>query len=67
MAQRRRKFEREIIVLVDEKRGSGLGARLVTLVEDMRAQWKELDLRIGEFDAEFATFLKADEDATLLL
>lgn len=67
VAQGRRKFEQELVVLIDEKRGSGLGARLVKLVEDMRAQWKELDRRIGEFDAEFATFVKTDEDATLLL
>lgn len=67
VAQRRRKFERELVVMVDDKWGSGLAARLVNLVEDMRAQWKEFDRRIGEFDAEFATFVKTDEDATLLL
>jgi transposase len=65
--QGRRKFEQELVVLIDEKRGAGLGARLVKLVQDMRAQWKELDRRIGEFDEEFATFAKADEDAALLL
>ena len=54
-------------MLFDEKQGAGLGVRLVKLIEDMRTQWKELDRRIGEFDAEFAAFAKTNEDARLLL
>lgn len=63
----RRKLEQELAVLIDEKEGASLSARLLKLVQDMRAQWKELDRRIGEFDEEFAAFAKADEDAALLL
>jgi transposase len=40
---------------------------VVKLVGDMRTQWKEIDRRIGEFDAEFAAYAKADEVAALLL
>jgi hypothetical protein len=39
----------------------------VKLIEDMRAQWSELDRRIEDFDEEFATFAKVDEDARLLV
>jgi hypothetical protein len=47
---------------IDEKRSARIGARRVKLVQDMRAQWKDLDRRIGEFDEGFAAFAKADED-----
>lgn len=67
VAQGRRKLEQELAVLIDEKQGAGLGERLVKLIQDMRLQWKELDRRIGEFDAEFADFAKTNEDALLLL
>ena len=65
--QGRRKLEQELVVLIDEKQGAGLGGRVVKLVGDMRTQWKEIDRRIGEFDAEFAAYAKADEVAALLL
>jgi transposase len=67
VVQGRRKLEQELVALIDEKRGAGLSERLVKLIEDMRLQWKELDRRIGEFDAEFAAFAKTREDARLLL
>ncbi len=67
VAQGRSKLAQELVTLMDEKRGAGLGDRVVKLIEDMRAQWKELDRRIGEFDAEFASFAKTDDDARLLL
>ncbi len=67
VVQGRRKLEQELIVLIDEKGGAGLSERWVKLIEDMRLQWKELDRRIGEFDAEFAAFAKTNEDARLLL
>src|ERR1700726_3756267 len=53
VAQGRRKLEQELVALFDEGQGVGLSARLIKLVEDMRAQWTELDRRIGEFEAEF--------------
>ncbi len=65
--QGRRKLEQELVVLIDEKQGAGLGGRVANLVGDMRTQWKEIDRRIGEFDAEFAAYAKADEVAALLL
>jgi hypothetical protein len=36
------------------------------LVQDMRAQWKELNLYIGQFDEELVTFAKEKEDAARL-
>ena len=65
--QGRSKLERELAVLIDEKHGAFLGVRLVKLVQDMRAQWLELDRRIGEFDEEFASFVKTNEDARFLV
>jgi transposase len=65
--QGRRKFEQELIAVIDDEQGARLGARLVKLVQDMRAQWKELDRRIREFDEEFAAFAKAHKDAALLM
>jgi len=67
VAQGRRKLEQRLAVLIDEAQGAGLSARMVRLIEDMRAQWSELDRRIGEFDAEFLAFVKQSEDARLLL
>ncbi len=67
VAQGRRKLDHELAALIDEKQGAGLGQRVLLLIEDMRAQWKELDRRIGVFDAEFAAFAKTNEDASLLL
>ena len=37
------------------------------LVADIRAQWQELDRRIGEFDAEFVRWAKENEDARRLV
>jgi len=67
VAQGRRKLEQELVALFDEGEGVGLSARLIKLVEDMRAQWTEFDRRIGEFEAEFATFAKTNQEASLLL
>jgi transposase len=62
-----RKLEQELVALIDEKQGTGLNPRVVKLIEDMRAQWSELDRRIKDFDEEFAAFAKADQDARLLV
>ena len=35
-------------------------------MQDMRAQWLELDRRVGEFDEEFASFVKTNQDARFL-
>jgi transposase len=66
-AKGRQKLEQELAELMDEGKDPGLSERLVKLIEDMRTQWRELDRRIGEFDAEFTAFAKTNEDARLLL
>jgi len=66
-AKGRQKLDRELTELMNESRDSGLSERLEGLIQDMRTQWKELDRRIGEFDAEFTKFAKTNEDARLLL
>ena len=56
--QGRRKLEQALTVLLDEggelPPSFALSPRMRTLVEDMRAEWAELDRRIGAFDDEFA-------------
>jgi hypothetical protein len=65
-AKGRQKLKQELAELMDEGKDSGLSERLVKLIEDMRTQWRELDRRIGEFDAEFTAFAKTNEDARFL-
>ena len=68
--QGRRKLEQALTVLLDERSelppSLALSPRLRTLVEDMRAEWAELDRRIGAFDDEFAARAKADATARRL-
>ena len=68
--QGRRKLEQALTVLLDE-RGElppslALSPRVRTLVEDMRAEWAELDRRIAAFDDEFAAIAKSDATARRL-
>ena len=44
-----------------------LSPRTRLLIEDQRAEWRELDRRIEAFDEEFAREAKTDEAARLLL
>jgi transposase len=44
----------------------GFSARARLLLEDMRAEWRELDRRIAAFDDEFAAQARTDETARLL-
>jgi transposase len=46
---------------------AALSPRTRLLIEDMRAQWSELDGRILAFDDEFAARARADEAARLLM
>ena len=46
--------------------GIGLSPRMISLVEDARAQWVELDRRIAAFDAEFVRWAKENEAARRL-
>jgi transposase len=61
----RRKLE---LFLAEQEAGGqdGLSARTRLLIEDMRAEWRELDRRIGAFDDEFAAQARTDEAARLL-
>ena len=51
---------------MDEQGGAGLSPRMIVLVADARAQWAELDRRIGAFDAEFVGWAKENEEARRL-
>ena len=58
--QRRRVLERWLPgILADEQ--NGLSLRIRHLIEDMRAEWRDLDMRIAEFDAEFAATAKRED------
>jgi transposase len=50
--QGRRKLEHELVMLMDEQQGAGVGPRLLRLVDDMRTEWRELDRPIAVFDRE---------------
>jgi transposase len=65
--QAKRKLEQYLVILMNERGGEGLSARMRMLVADIRAQWQELDRRIGEFDAEFVRWAKENEDARRLV
>lgn len=58
----RKALEDALTVFADEEPGA-LSGRMRLLVEDLRAEWRQLDKRIAAFDAEFATMAKSD-DAT---
>ena len=65
MPQGRRKLEVYLETLLAEERVP-LSPRVRLLVEDQRAEWRELDRRIEAFDEEFAAEARADEAARLL-
>ena len=65
--QGKRKLEQYLVILMNEHDGEGLSAWTRMLVADIRAQWQELDRRIGEFDAEFVRWAKENEDARRLV
>jgi transposase len=63
--QGRRKLEVYLETLLAEEEGP-LSPRTRLLVEDQRAEWRELDRRIEAFDQEFAAEARTDEAARLL-
>jgi transposase len=65
--QGKRKLEQYLVIMMDEHDGEGLSARMRMLVADVRAQWQDLDRRIGAFDAEFVHWAKENEDARRLV
>src|ERR687884_657670 len=64
--QGRRRLELRLEEVLAAEQAS-LSPRTRLLVEDMRAQWRELDRRILAFDDEFAARARADEAARLLM
>jgi transposase len=60
VAQGRRKLEDALSVFADED-ASRLSPRIRVLIEDLRAEWRELDDRIAAFDAEFVRLAREDE------
>ena len=65
--QGKRKLEQYLVIMMDEHDGEGLSARMRMQVADVRAQWRDLDRRIGAFDAEFVHWAKENEDARRLI
>jgi transposase len=63
--QGRRKLELHLGTLLAGKEAS-LSPRTRLLIEDQRAEWRELDRRIEAFDEEFAREARTDETARLL-
>ena len=66
MPQGKKKLERYLAILMDEHDGCGLSLRMSTLIADTIAQWHELDRRIADFDAEFVSWARENEDARRL-
>ena len=64
IAKGRRKLE----LCLDELLSSemAIGSRIRVLIEDMRAEWRALDARIGAFDAEFTNLAREDAAMKLL-
>ena len=65
VAQGRRKLELHLETLLAADQVT-LSPRTRRLIEDMRAEWQELDHRIEAFDEEFADQARSDETARLL-
>jgi transposase len=65
VAQGRRKLELHLKTLLAGEEAS-LSPRTRLLIEDQRAEWRELDRRILAFDEEFAREARTDETARLL-
>jgi len=67
VAQGRYRLQRYLALALD---GDGdplpLNPRIRRLIDDMRAQWSELDRRIAAFDAEFVAAARSDADARRL-
>jgi transposase len=61
--QGRRKLEQQLALLLDGGEDLSVSLRMRALIEDMRAEWRELDRRISAFDEEFASQARSDEAA----
>jgi len=68
VAQGRSRLERYLALALDgdDAPPLPLSPRMRQLIDDMRAQWRELDRRIAAFDAEFVATARSDEAARRL-
>jgi len=68
VAQGRRRLEQYLALVLDRADSPPLplSSRVRLLIDDMRAQWRELDRRITAFDAEFVAAARSDETARRL-
>jgi transposase len=66
MPQGRRKLQRQLTLLLEDG-GLPISSRMMALVGDMRAQWAELDRRIGALDDEMVQSARSDEAARRLI
>jgi transposase len=64
--QGRRRLEQYLATMSDPEGDSSLSPRMRRLIEDMRAEWLEMDRRIATFDNEFAACARHDADARRL-
>ena len=67
LPQGRRKLHRQLALLLEEDGGLLISSRMMALVEDMRAQWAELDRRIGVLDDEMVEHARNDETVRRLI
>jgi transposase len=67
MPQGRGKLQRQLRLLLDEEGGLPISARMMALVEDMWAQWAELDRRLADLDDEMVQSARTDEAARRLI
>ena len=61
--QGRHKLEQHRAAMLDGGNETALSPRMRQLVDDMRAEWLELDRRIAALDDEFAARARSDADA----
>jgi transposase len=66
VAQGRRKLEQHLTAMLDDGADTAISPRMRRLIEDMRAEWFELDQRIAAFDNEFAAYARSDNNARRL-
>lgn len=66
--QGRRRLEQRLALAMDgaDAQPAPLSPRTRALIDDMRAEWRELDRRIEAFDDEFAARAKSDQAARRL-
>ena len=66
IAQGRRKLEQRLAEMLADGEVLCISARMRILIEDMQAQWRELDRRIAVFDDEFARHARENAAARRL-